>query len=89
MQYLLLSNPNVGIILEKQEAFHHAVYFNHDDPIMEDYETARGSTRTRVRQDARFWLIENLPMAHRVHPDQRMVAFRSAEDAMWFKLVFG
>ena len=89
MQYLVLTNPNVGIITEVQEPFHHAVYINRDDPLIEDYETTRGAIRTRIRQDARLWLIENLPMAHRAHPDQRMIAFRSAEDAMLFKLVFG
>lgn len=89
MRYIELSNPNVGIITEKQEPFHYALYINHNDPLIEDYETTRGSTRSRVRQDARFWLNENLPMAHRVHPDQRMIVFRSSEDAMMFKLIFG
>ena len=89
MHYIHLSNPHVGVITEVLEPFRHAVYIGYDDSLIEDYETTRGAIRSRVRQDARLWLIENLPLAHRNHPDQRMIVFRSAEDAMLFKLVFG
>lgn len=89
MKYLHLTNPNVGVIREPLEPFHHAIYVPFNDTLIESYENTRGGTRYRIRQDARLWLIENLPQAHRSYADQRMIVFRSAEDAMLFKLTFG
>lgn len=89
MRYGYLTNPNVGVITEPLEPFHHAIHFTQDDPLLEDYETNRGVIRCRVRQDARQWLNENQPLTHRVYPDHRMIVFRSSNDAMLFKLAFG
>lgn len=89
MEYLYLQNPNVGPILVEQDPFHHVFYFHTDHPMLETYETNMGYLRVRVRQDARMWLNDNLPYDHRVHPEQRIIAFRTREAAMMFKLVWG
>lgn len=89
MQYGYLTNPNVGVITEAVEPFHHCLSFAVNDPLVEAYETTRGDTRYRIKMEARMWLNANLHGSHRVYPDHRIIVFRHREEAMLFKLVFG